>query len=116
MKKELNYIFLANTSGIQLEPVSEIESFMLGESVEIIAGSLSGAAGVVVNTQNEKSTIVFVTEGLGCAKVTVDTKMVKSKNISVNLDTKADKDLLMRIAPLQTNDKHTVFTNRPSLN
>jgi hypothetical protein len=80
-KKELHYLFLANASGTLIEPVLKTEQFLQGEPVEIIAGPLSGATGVVINTKNEKSAVILSIDGLGCAKIVIDVKEIKSRNL-----------------------------------
>jgi len=113
-KKELNYIFRANESNIPIEPILGTESFKRGEPVEIIAGHLRGAVGTVVNIKNEKSTILLSTDALGCAKVTVDTEMVRPRKLAAgiaSLDARvSDESFLMKSIAVQRINKHSIFT------
>jgi len=115
-KEELHYIFLANTSGIPVEPVLETRSFTRGEPVEIIAGPLRGAAGVVVNTQNEKREIILSTDVLGYSKVTVDAEMIRSKKLGASvpsLDTRVPEGSLLVKSTIPRNiNKHKILTSR----
>jgi hypothetical protein len=80
-KKELHYLFLANASGTPIEPVLKTEQFLRGEPVEIIAGPLSGATGVVVDIKNDKRAVVLSIDGLGCAKIIINVREIKPKNL-----------------------------------
>jgi len=77
-KKELHALFLAQAAGAMIEPVPAEMPYLVGESVEITSGPLSGTMGIVVDTRNEVRSVVLSVDGLGSAKVTVDVGMITS--------------------------------------
>lgn len=77
-KKELHYVSLSISSGVQIEPISTSGKFKSGDQVKIVGGPMCGAEGVVLDSFRNKISISLSIEYLGCAKITVDDIYIKS--------------------------------------
>lgn len=74
--QELNQIYFAYEKKIPLRPPTERE-YVIGEKVRVVAGSLRGLCGSIINLKGSDYLLLRV-EGLGEACVSIDSRNVES--------------------------------------
>lgn len=75
-KQQLNQVYVANESGLQVNPVIT-RDFQNGDHVKVVAGPLRGISGKIIRFQTS-SFLVLQVEGMGAACVAVNYGLVES--------------------------------------
>lgn len=89
-KKQLNQVYVANESGLQVEPVNTFK-YQRGDFVKIITGPLKGIIGKIIRFRNQ-ITIHLEVESMGFVCVSVNSFQVESIQGENEYDTlKSDK-------------------------